>query len=149
MRLPRLSSTAAVGLALAAALASAEAQAQALAPQGFETPQTITPPRLAVDSPAAYPDEALKARFREVATVVLVLEVDGTGAVTETRVDAPAGHGFDQAAVAAARKLRFEPATQGNSPVAARIRFRYVFRPPPPRLSGRSASRVTDAGLTA
>jgi TonB family protein len=147
MRLPRLSSTAAVGLALAAALASAEAQAQALAPQGFETPQTITPPRLAVDSPAAYPDEALKARFREVATVVLVLEVDGTGAVTETRVDAPAGHGFDQAAVAAARKLRFEPATQGNSPVAARIRFRYVFRPPPPRLSGRSASRVTDAPI--
>ena len=80
-------------------------------------------------------------------TVLLVLDVDATGAVARARVDTPAGHGFDEAALAAASKLSFQPATQGDKPIASRIRFRYTFRPPPPRLSGRCASRVTDAPI--
>ena len=137
----------AFALAAAVAFAPDAAHAQALAPPGQDTPQAITPPRLAADSPARYPQAALDAHFRAAVTVVLVLDIDATGKVTRARVDAPVGHGFDEAALAAADKLGFDPATQGEKPTAARIRFRYVFRPPPPRLAGRCASRVTDAPL--
>jgi TonB family protein len=138
---------AALAISAAVAIVSGTAQAQFLAPAGQDTPQAITPPRLAIDSPAVYPQAALDAHFHDAVTVVLVLDVDATGAVTRARVDTPAGHGFDEAAVAAASKLGFQPATQGDKAIAARIHFRYVFRPPPPRLSGRCASRVTDAPL--
>jgi TonB family protein len=139
-------------LALAAALAitlhgERAAQAQGLAPVGQDTPQAVTPPRLTLDSPAAYPQAALDAQFRDAVTVIVVLDIDPTGSVARARVDAPAGHGFDEAALAAARKLGFQPATRGDQPIAVRIRFRYVFRPPSPRLVGRCASRVTDAPI--
>jgi TonB family protein len=146
----RSSSSTALALALAFAFAFAPGAAraqEALAPPAEATPQAITPPRLAVDSPAVYPKAALAAQFHDAVTVGLVLQIDATGAVVQVRVDTPAGHGFDEAATAAAPRLRFHPALQGDRPVAARIRFRYVFKPPPPLLSGRCASRVTDAPI--
>ncbi len=134
-------------LALAAALAPGTAHAQILAPQGQAAPAEITRPRLTVDSPAAYPQAALDAHFHDAVTVNLILDVDAAGAVAKARVETTAGHGFDEAAVAAAKKLQFQPALQGGRPVAAIIRYRYVFTPPPTRLAGRCASRVTDAPL--
>jgi hypothetical protein len=136
-----------IPLFLAASLASAQALAQALAPGGQAASQEVAPPRLTRDSPAVYPEAALDAHFHEAVTVILVLEVDVTGGVVRARPEAVAGHGFDEAALAAAKKLHFAPAMRGDKPVAARIRFRYDFRPPPPRLSGRAASRVSDAPL--
>jgi hypothetical protein len=56
----------------------------------------------------------------------------------------PRGHGFDEAATDAAERLVFEPAARDGRPVAARIRFRYDFRPPPPKLVGRVATQATD-----
>jgi TonB family protein len=123
------------------------ARAQALDPQGQPTVQEITPPQLLVDSPAVYPQAALDAHFHEAATVVLVIDVDATGAVSRQRVEPSGGPAFDEAALAASKKLRFQPARQGNRPIATRIRFRYVFRPPSAKLVGRVASRVTDAPL--
>ncbi len=137
------------GAVVCAALAPAPALAQeALAPPAQALPQQITPPRLLQDSPVAYPQAALDARFRQPVTVTLVLDIDASGAVQKARVEAPAGHGFDEAALAAASKLRFTPATQGSRAIASRFRFSYVFRPPPTRLAGRAASRVTDAPLS-
>jgi TonB family protein len=138
---------AAVLVLVGAVSASSAARAQSLSPVGQDTPETVVPPSLSVDSPAVYPQAALDAGFHEAATVVLVVDVDATGAVARSRVEVPAGHGFDEAATAAAQKLRFHPATRGDKPIAARIRFRYVFRPPPARLVGRCASRVTDAPI--
>lgn len=92
---------------------------------------SVTPPRLLTDPGATYPAEALAARVPPHVEVVLVLVLDTTGAVAEASVETPRGHGFDEAALVAARGLRFEPARRDGAPVAARIRYRYVFEAPP------------------
>jgi TonB family protein len=56
--------------------------------------------------------------------------VDAEGVVTDAEVESPQGHGFDEAALVAARNLRFAPATRDGIPVASRIRFRYLFTAP-------------------
>jgi TonB family protein len=96
----------------------------------------LVPPRLVHDDGAKYPQQALRERFFETVTVALVLVVDTSGTVTAVDVEEPVGHGFDEAAVEAARRLRFEPATRNGVAVVSRIRFRYAFAPPPPRLEG-------------
>jgi TonB family protein len=97
----------------------------------------IVAPRLLEDPGAAYPGRALDERYHaehpEPVEVALVLELTAEGNVERATVETPRGHGFDEAALEAARRLRFVPATRGGKPVAAKIRYRYVFdRPPPP-----------------
>lgn len=87
---------------------------------------TIRPPELSVSVPAAYPTAALEAG-RE-GSVLLRLTVAADGLVSEAEVVEPAGHGFDAAARAAALGFRFQPATRGGVPTAARILHRYDFR---------------------
>ena len=43
-------------------------------------------------------------------------------------VVAAAGHGFDEAAAAAARSFVFEPARRGDTPIASSVSYRYAFR---------------------
>ncbi len=134
----------AVGLASAAsstAYAQLPGRADAPPEQAPPTAQppapAITPPVVKKNEGASYPKQALDEGFHEVVQVSLVLEVDPTGAVKHAVVEAPAGHGFDEAAVAAASKLEFEPATRGGKPIAVKIPFTYTFTPPPSVLSGR------------
>ncbi len=47
----------------------------------------ITPPVLKKDEGAAYPEQAIKDKVRDVVTVVLVLEIDATGAVRKATVE--------------------------------------------------------------
>jgi len=111
----------------------------------------VTPPALLKDEGAQYPASALKDRVKETVTVVLVLEIDPQGAVRTATVETPIGHGFDEAAVDAAKKLQFEPAKRNGRPVAARIKHQYVFAPPASRLVGRVAAATSDvpvAGAT-
>ncbi len=61
------------------------------------------------------------------AEVILDITVSVDGTVTEVTVVTPAGDGFDELAVAAARRFVFDPATRDGTPVAARVRYRYVF----------------------
>ncbi|WP_394821877.1 TonB family protein [Pendulispora albinea] len=117
---------------------------QAPAPQA--APQ-VTPPKLVTDEGAQYPDAALKEGWTAPATVVLVLEIDTEGVVRKATVETPVGHGFDEAAVAAANKLRFEPAKRNGRAVAARIKHQYVFTPPPSRLVGRVAASASEAPI--
>jgi TonB family protein len=100
------------------------------APAGQPTmprPLNYTPPR--------YPAEA-EAQGLE-ATVTLELDVDSAGRVTRAVVVDPAGHGFDESALEAAKALQFEPARWADgAPFAARILYRYTFQlrraePPP------------------
>lgn len=86
----------------------------------------ITMPRPRNYVPPKYPPEA-EAQGLE-ATVVLELDVDKTGHVTRAAVLEPAGHGFDESAIEAAKQLEFEPAKKADgTPFAARILYRYTF----------------------
>jgi TonB family protein len=96
----------------------------------------VTAPKLVEDPGVSYPKQALDARYYESVEVVLVLEIDATGRVTNARVETPRGQGFDDAALSAASALRFEPARRAGVETASRIRFRYLFVPPPASLAG-------------
>src|SRR5277367_6019665 len=99
-------------------------------------PAAITLPVVKKNEGAAYPKQAIEDGVHDVVQVSVLLDVDATGAVTRAVVETPAGHGFDEAAVAAAEKLQFEPATRGGKPVAVtKLPFTYTFAPPPSALS--------------
>jgi len=107
-----------------------------------DAPAEVVPPKLMEDVGVTYPRAALAAGRTETVQVTLILEIDAAGAVTAVELDQGAGSLFDDEAVRAAGALRFEPARRSGTPVPARVRFRYVFEPPPPSLAG----RVVDAG---
>lgn len=96
---------------------------------------------------AVYPKAALEAGIHETVEVPLLITIDATGVVTAAQVEKPVGHGFDEAAVAAAQRLLFEPAMRDGKPVPARIRFVYRFTPPPAVLSGRVVTQATEHPL--
>jgi len=80
------------------------------------------------------------------AHVGLKLGIDETGTVTEAQVIEPAGNGFDEAARAAALRFRFEPARRGSAPIAARVRYVFVFELPPPEPSAALAETPSRGG---
>lgn len=90
-----------------------------------DDPLALTPPVLLEFVTAPYPAEAEASRIE--GTVHLLLAVDVTGAVTRVEVLSPAGHGFDEAAVAAASTFRFTPAQDPSGPVAVELEFAYGF----------------------
>src|SRR4051812_34308212 len=94
---------------------------------GQEAAPALAPPRLVTFVDAPYPDGAAGG-----AAVDLEMDVAATGQVARARVVTSAGEAFDQAALAAARRFVFEPARRDGQPIAARIRYRYLFTPPPP-----------------
>jgi len=97
--------------------------------QVVAAPAALVPPTLSVDSPATYPAALVDARIG--GSVELVLSVDTGGAVTEVEVERADHPELAEAAVIAARGLRFSPATLEGEPVAVRLPFRYTFAPPP------------------
>lgn len=129
----RASSGCLVLLSLVVALGRASvAYAQSPSAQSTESPDAgvteVVPPRVAGSFDAAYPPEALAARVE--GTVVLSVTIDKSGHVVEVKVSEPAGHGFDESALEAVRKFRFEPAQRSGVPIGARILYRYTFRLP-------------------
>ena len=104
-------------------------------------------PVLKKDEGVAYPAQALADGIHDTIEVRLVLTIDAAGTVTNAVVDVPVGHGFDEAALEAARKLVFDPATRDGRPVAAKFRYLYRFEPPPSILSGRVVSFVGERPL--
>ncbi|HND29363.1 MAG TPA: TonB family protein [Myxococcota bacterium] len=74
---------------------------------------------------APYPPEAEAQGLS--AVVRLLIEVDEAGAVSKVEVVSPAGHGFDEAAVEAAKKFRFSPAEDASGPVPVALEFDYRF----------------------
>src|SRR5215467_6235538 len=87
--------------------------------------QDLTPPVLETFVDAPYPEEARREALE--GNVTLVLDVDASGKVTAASVKEGAGHGFDEAALLAAKKFVFTPAQKDGKPVAARILYRYAF----------------------
>jgi len=117
------------------------------APPPAPPPVTITPPRVVKDEGAEYPAQAIRDGVREPVQVTVVLEVGPEGDVRRADVETPAGHGFDEAALDAAKKLVFEPARRNGRPVAAKIKHVYSFAPPPSRLVGRVLAASSGAPI--
>ena len=78
---------------------------------------------------AIYPAAARAAGRSGVVGLELTVAADGS--VADVKVTRPAGFGFDEAAVAAVKRMRFRPATHDGRPVAATVAFeqRFVLRP--------------------
>lgn len=83
------------------------------------------PPQLITFVEATYPSEAQASGLA--ADVLLRLRIEADGSVSEVDVMQPAGHGFDEAAVQAARRFVFSPALVNGKPVAVKIPFKYSF----------------------
>ena len=103
----------------------ASAQGPATEGAGQEQKPLITPPKLIrfveADRPAVEGEEPTEVE------VELDIVVGKDGLVTEVSVARSGGEAFDEAALAAARQFVFEPARKDWEPIAARIRYRYVF----------------------
>ena len=99
----------------------------------------------------AVPEYPAEAKAAGVAGVVeLEIEISEIGVVTDAVVTRPAGHGLDEAALAAARKLVFSPAEVDGKPSPVRIEYRFAFTlapveqaPPRVNLRGRVRERGT------
>ncbi len=109
-------------------------------------PQLTQPPVLIESVAPEYPPEALAIGLT--ADVTMRIAVDATGAVTKAEVVKPVGHGFDEAAIAAALKYRFKPAEWDGKPgpinVETTIHFTLVEAPvieplPEPGVGGPAA----------
>ncbi len=127
-------------LACAPSLALAQQPAAAAAP-------VLVAPRIVSDNGAEYPQQAVVDKIAEAVTVTLVLQIDATGAIVQATPEPPVGHGFDEAAVAAALKMKAEPATKNGTPIAARIKHQRIFPPPGGRLVGRLSAISTDRSV--
>jgi TonB family protein len=107
---------------------SPEAQVPAT-PAAPMAPSDLVAPKLIASVDPDYPEEALAERLTATVTVMLVIGVDGF-VEDVTLVGEPVGHGFDELALAAARRLLFEPALKGGIPMRARLGYRFEFVPP-------------------
>lgn len=100
------------------------------------------PPELLQFVQADYPPEALEEGLE--AEVLLRIVLDEVGDVVDVEVVEGAGRGFDEAAVAAVRQFRFQPASVGGQDVGARILYRYRFElTPEPEPEEASTATVT------
>ena len=116
-----------VAVFLLVSLVSNGADAQSgskVAPEEEKKP-LIMPPKLIRFVEADYPET--EGEEPEETVVELDIVVGKDGLVTEVNVAFSAGEAFDEAALAAARQFVFEPARTDWEPIAARIRYRYVF----------------------
>ena len=107
--------------------------------EGQNTPPAplLVPPVLTKDQGAEYPAEMLQRAPRETLTVEVIVSVDAQGKVARAVVEKTSGQEpFDQAALEAAKRLEFTPATRNGQPIPARVRHRYEFLPPASRIVG-------------
>jgi protein TonB len=88
------------------------------------------PPRVEMQSPPEYPEVARSLKLEDV--VVVSVLVSETGSVSDARVlrHSSKWRGFDDAAVAAVRRWRFAPASDGGRHVACWYNVGVSFRLP-------------------
>src|SRR3954454_3776976 len=103
--------------------ATANAQQRSTDVGGQPAKRTITKmPRLVTFVPADYPADRKAAGVE--ASVVLTIEISGTGHVTNVLVSRSAGPDFDAAAAKAAAAFESEPAEVDDKPAPAKITYR-------------------------
>ncbi|KGO98601.1 energy transducer TonB, partial [Novilysobacter defluvii] len=83
-------------------------------------------PSSRAQNPPRYPPSALRAGIE--GTVILVISIDAQGNVLDVEVERSSrNRDLDRAAVQAARKWRFNPATENGVAVASRVRVPVDF----------------------
>lgn len=90
-----------------------------------KTPRVVPVEVLSKPTPI-YTDEA--RRLKVEGEVVLEVEFCASGLVRIVRVVRGLGHGLDESATVAARRIQFKPATSGGRPVDYRATVQIVFR---------------------
>ena len=110
----------------------------------------LVPPKLRKDAQPEYPATALEQGLS--ASVLLEIDIDTAGLVQRASVaeasQAP-DQGFEEAALAAAKRLEFEPALEAGKPIAVTITFRFRFVPEvaaPPAPTPPAPATTPDAG---
>jgi protein TonB len=100
------------------------------APTGSVAPlgerEVDVPARLERGGTPHYPSAALADEIE--GDVQLELVVSTAGDVENVQVVSPAGHRFDEEAVASVRNFRFSPAMKNGRPVRMRLRWTVGFR---------------------
>lgn len=89
---------------------------------------SISAPELETFVPASVPPDAVSPETT--GAVELLLTIDETGHVAEAEVEHGLSPALDAAALEAARKFVFRPATRDGKAFRARIRYRYLFEAP-------------------
>ena len=107
------------------------AAAPCVAPAEDPAPGALTRAPAVVDAATPEYPEAAKAQGIS-GEVLLELDLSAEGQVQAARVLNPGGNGFDEAALAAGRRLRFSPAEIDGKPAAVTIEYRFRFDAPPP-----------------
>jgi len=102
----------------------------------------LVPPRVLESPPPVYPASHLS--HGEHPTVVLKATIMADGSVTDSFVEHTAGADFDQAAIAAVLRWKFEPARRAGQPIASRIGIAVHFELP--QLATLEVGSVTSAG---
>lgn len=121
-----------LGLALAtraSAQAGPEPPAATPEPSAAAAATETRPPKLLAFVDLGYPDAAREQRLEP--SVLLKLTIGEDGFVEDVSpVGPPAGFGFDELAIAAARRFVFEPAIIKGKPARAIVQYRYDFKLP-------------------
>lgn len=129
-------------------------------PDAGHVPVLTKPPALLTRVEPVFPEQAKAEGLT--GDVTLQVDIGADGKVTDVQVLQPAGHGFDEAAVAAVKQFTFSPAEIANQPAPVRITYTEHFvwtapvdaGPPPPdevdagprwpvRLAGRVLERAS------
>ncbi len=115
--------------------AQPNADQPAQAPPPPPGPKLTKPPAITKSVDPVYPPEALADMLS--ADVTMMIDIDADGHVSAVQVTKPAGHGFDEAAIAAANEMEFSPAEIDGKPGKIRIEYVMHFVPkvvetPPP-----------------
>jgi protein TonB len=86
----------------------------------------VRPPALIYSPEPEYSEEARKAKYQ--GTVILWVLIGTDGRAHEIRVEKQVGLGLDEKAIEAVRQWRFQPAMEGNKPVAVTSEVEVNFR---------------------
>ena len=97
---------------------------------GSQPAPVLVAPRQLASPPPRYPEAALAQTPAPAGTVRMRLAISERGEVSDAEPVSSPADVLTQAALAAARTLRFEPATRDGKPVAARILYELAFVPP-------------------
>jgi outer membrane receptor for ferrienterochelin and colicins len=101
---------------------------------------TLIAPKPIASAAPSYPEAALEQTPPPAGTVRVRLSLNERGEVMEVEPVSSPAEVLTQAALTAARALRFEPATRAGQPVAARILYEFAFQPPAPPAQQPSAA---------
>ena len=101
-----------------------------------EEPEKVSPEIiLATQKPPVYPPAAFAARYTAAVHVEIVVLKDGTVGEAKVLKCTRPKMGFEEAALDAVRKWRFEPGRIGDEPAEVTLRFRLSFVPGGVRLA--------------